>query len=560
MNIKDNMDIDNFNKIFFDDKLHEDYLLDENYYTGLLSNENLVKYLNSELHKWDERLVFCRGRGYHYGTKCKWEIISNDRCQWIISKYIVRFLTIHLVKNKQLQNAMKSLPEPPSEKEQKALVKFLQKQYAKIQKYTENEFEVDKHFKKIKELITDDDLENKLNRCELINCYRRVEKKEYIQHEDLVGEEYEKYTYIDEACAIDLRTGEIHDRSPDHYLTTETLINLDYFELYEKNKEYYISSVEELLRPILGIEKRKGMCAGLILALRLSPLPFFMVNEGSGQNGKTLLFDFVKNTFGKEFVKDAYNDFFYEGSSKDQGYDDLYGARIVLAEELKDKQVDVAFLKLVSTHHEAKFKAKYIQELQNGYWTSKVFINKNKMINLGEAGDDGGLKRRMNTCKFETTFFNSEDDICKGIKFNSSNSNHQLGSSSVNDDIENPDYQHGLFFYLLEISKKHQKDEDLFKILHNNFMKETMEVMDSQRPEYLDWIDNELEKGKEEDFILWKDWKKRVGTRNKTNWRDYIKNTFNGIYIDITTINKKTYRDVIWGVREKENNNNDELD
>ena len=61
MNIKDNMDIDNFNKIFFDDKLHEDYLLDENYYTGLLSNENLVKYLNSELHKWDERLVFCRG-------------------------------------------------------------------------------------------------------------------------------------------------------------------------------------------------------------------------------------------------------------------------------------------------------------------------------------------------------------------------------------------------------------------------------------------------------------------------------------------------------------------
>ena len=54
MNIKDNMDIDNFNKIFFDDKLHEDYLLDENYYTGLLSNENLVKYINSELHKWDE--------------------------------------------------------------------------------------------------------------------------------------------------------------------------------------------------------------------------------------------------------------------------------------------------------------------------------------------------------------------------------------------------------------------------------------------------------------------------------------------------------------------------
>ena len=556
MNIKDNMDIDNFNKIFFDDKLHEDYLLDENYYTALLSDKNLVKYLNSELHKEDERLLFSRGRAYHYGKKCKWEIISNDKAQYLISHYVVRFLRNKLVKNKQLQNAMKSLPQPYSEKEAKALEKFLIKQYGRIQKYTENEFELDKHFKKIKELISDDDLETRLNRCELINCHRRVEKKEYIQHEDFVGVEYEKYYYIDEPCSIDLRTGEIHDRSPDHYLTTETLINLNYFELYEKNKEYYISSVEELLRPILGIEKRKGMCAGLILALRLSPLPFFMVNEGSGQNGKTLLFDFVKNTFGREFVRDAYNDFIYEGSSKDQGYDDLYGARIVLAEELKDKQVDVAFLKLVSTHHEAKFKAKYIQELQNGYWTSKVFINKNKMINLGEAGDDGGLKRRMNTCKFETTFFNSEDDICKGIKFNSSNSNHQLGSSSVNDDIENPDYQHALFFYLLEISKKYQKDEDLFKILHNNFMKETMEVMDSQRPEYLDWIDNELEKGNLEDFILWKDWKKRVGTRNKTNWRDYIKNTFNAVYKD----RNSSYRDIMYGVREKENNNNDELD
>ena len=87
-------------------------------------------------------------------------------------------------------------------------------------------------------------------------------------------------------------------------------------------------------------------------------------------------------------------------------------------------------------------------------------------------------------------------------------------------------------------------------------MKETMEVMDSQRPEYLDWIDNELEKGKEEDFILWKDWKKRVGTRNKTNWRDYIKNTFNAVYKD----RNSSYRDIMYGVREKENNNNDELD
>ena len=227
-----------------------------------------------------------------------------------------------------------------------------------------------------------------------------------------------------------------------------------------------------------------------------------------------------------------------------------------MAEELKDKQVDVAFLKRVSTHHEAKFKAKYIQELQNGYWTAKVFINKNKMINLGEAGDDNGLKRRMNTCKFETTFFNYEDDICKGIKYNSKNDNHQIGSIEVNDDIENPDYQHGLFFYLLNMSIENQKDEDLLKILHDNFMKETMEVMDSQRPEYLDWIDNELEIGTEEDFILWKDWKKRVGTRNKTNWRDYIKNTFNAVYKDRTS----KYRDIMYGVREKEKKNNDELD
>jgi hypothetical protein len=128
MNIKDNMDIDDFNKIFFDDKLDEDYLLDENYYTALLSDKNLVKYLNSELHKWDERLLFCRGRAYHYGEKCKWEIISNDRAQWIVSDRIVRFLINKLIKNKQLQDAMGSLPKPESEKVAKIVEKFLQKQ------------------------------------------------------------------------------------------------------------------------------------------------------------------------------------------------------------------------------------------------------------------------------------------------------------------------------------------------------------------------------------------------------------------------------------------------
>ena len=556
MDIKKNMDIDTFNENFFDEKLNDDFLLDENYYIKLFSNENLVKYLNSELYKWDLRLVFCRGRAYYYGKFCKWEIITNDTAQCIISRNITHFLNIHLVKNKQLKNAMNNLPKPENEKQQKSQERFLNKQYSKLEKYTEDEFEVDKHFKKLKHLLTDNDLENKLNRCELINCHRRDKKTKFIQHEDFVGEEREQDYYVDEACAIDLRTGEIHDRSPEHYLTSETLINLNHFDS-EENKDHYTSSVEELIRPILGKDKMKGMFSALILALRLSPLPFFMVNQGSGQNGKTLLFDFVKNTFGNEFVKDAYNDFFYEGSSKDQGYDDLFGARIVMAEELKDKQVDISFLKLVSTHHEAKFKAKYIQELQNAYWTGKVFINKNKMINLGEAGDDGGIKRRMNTCKFETTFFGDENDICKGIKYNKKNENHKIGSLEVNDDIQNPDYQHGLFFYLLNMSIENQKDEDLLKILHNNFMKETMEVMDSQRPEYLDWIDNELEIGTQEDFILWKDWKKRVGVRNKTNWRDYIKNTFNGIYKDRTS----TYRDIIYGVREKEKEiNDDELD
>ena len=80
-------------------------------------------------------------------------------------------------------------------------VKFLYMEFCgvgdkKLYENTPEEFESIANFilekqKKIKELITDDDLENKLNRCELINCYRRVEKKEYIQHEDLVGEEYD---------------------------------------------------------------------------------------------------------------------------------------------------------------------------------------------------------------------------------------------------------------------------------------------------------------------------------------------------------------------------------
>lgn len=554
MNIKKNMDIDNFNDYYISNKelLKEDYLVSQDYWDNVFCYKNLADYHLRIA--GDNRIVHDGVKYYYFHPKKRiWVVVNIKEVICIIGDDIGNFFNCYFFKGNQLDEAWKLRKKSEDDTTKKNETAFFKKQRERCRAFISNHLEVKRlGIDSILFHLTDKEFGGRLNQKLLINVYTREIKKEWEQWgsgEDAHDIPVEIETL--EPTTIDLQSGHIYPRSPEDYMTTETNLISNYFKHKEDENDALRNLKEKIIEPICGDDEIAIMGA-YMEALRGTDQHFVCVNEGSGMNGKTKIMEFLQHTFGENIVKTVHPDLLYKiCKNRDQALHECIGARILIADEAENNQVCPKMLKKLSENFTGWVNLKYIAELVRVDLKCRLFISKNQSLNLGDSGNDGGLQRRIKAYQYKRVFYNGENDTTKQIPYDEMNENHRLADMEIENYIKDDTYRHALFLYMWDLSMKYDSNK-IIEIINKATSEKTHDLLDSYKPQWIETIEDEIEVGTPKDYILWKDFSHIPGIK-KIDFKEYLLKHFPSCqHQDRKKIKGIFYRDVFIGLKKKE--------
>lgn len=141
---------------------------------------------------------------------------------------------------------------------------------------------------------------------------------------------------------IDLRTGELYPYTEDDFITNVSDVE------YNPNApipEFFLDMISKMFEDndIKEIQKLLGYLITSDISLRK-----FIILIGKGSNGKSTLFTILMNIIGRRFTHLLPSSFLDASrNDTDRLFAELYGKRLVVFEEFKEKTIDNIFLKSV---------------------------------------------------------------------------------------------------------------------------------------------------------------------------------------------------------------------
>jgi hypothetical protein len=108
---------------------------------------------------------------------------------------------------------------------------------------------------------------------------------------------------------------------------------------------------------------------------------------------------------------------------------------------------------------------------------------------------------------------------------------------------------------LLKYSIKHQNDDENIQIINDAFMAETLEMMEDCKEEWQTWINDNIVKSDNNDWISWTKLQKILpsspsSSPKKKLFKEYILEQYPGIeMVEQKTIAGKTHRNIFYGLK-----------
>lgn len=564
MGIKGKMDIIKFNDEFLNMSIMSDeWWLNKEYWEQVLQPNtiwNIYKYKC----EFDNPIKSCNSIWY-YSEDEIWEVISKGRAVIIIGDVVRDYLKrIFLRPNSNNQKGNlynfldtelqkidnnKDKEKQEKDKDKKSMINYFDKIEDRIREYTKDYVKIKSMIDELINLSYEKDFEDKLDKSDLI--YVKAKETKTKPSEDQPFNGVELFDDDDVVCrrALNFTTGQILTRSPGDYITTQVDINMNYFK-NDEDKEDAMEEAWGILETIYP-ESLTPTILFYVMSMRGTKEAMCMVNTGTGMNGKSKMVSWLFHTFGRDFVKCIDQSFFYKNSSESNNkkiLNSIKNCRLIHCDDLDDSMIATDKLKVFSENHVIETTGLYKDGTIKTNYRARPVINKNSDINIKGKGMDGGLRRRLKT-NYHKIQFKHEKDI------DPNNNYHVLADNNIDVIIQEDYHRHALFFLLLKYSIKHQNDDENIQIINDAFMAETLEMMEDCKEEWQTWINDNIVKSDNNDWISWTKLQKILpsspsSSPKKKLFKEYILEQYPGIeMVEQKTIAGKTHRNIFYGLK-----------
>lgn len=210
----------------------------------------------------------------------------------------------------------------------------------------------------------------------------------------------------------DLEKREFRVGRPDDYISRK--VNVPYIDFDNENPETSrkIDIINDFFNKILPIESvRKYMWLTIASCLDGNPDAKFPILTGTGGNGKTILLEFLEETFGEYACKVSTTIFTAKSSSPSTASPEiarLRNVRIVSAEETEEgSTLNVARMKELTGGNKISCR-KLFEDLEEFKPQAHYFLVCNNLPKINS--DDGGTWRRIHIVEFISSFVDNPED------------------------------------------------------------------------------------------------------------------------------------------------------
>jgi P4 family phage/plasmid primase-like protien len=218
----------------------------------------------------------------------------------------------------------------------------------------------------------------------------------------------------------DLKAREFRVGRPDDYISKK--VNVEYIEYDLSDPEFKkkVNIINEFFNKILPIESvRRYMWLTLASCLEGCTDAKFPILTGTGGNGKTILLEFLEETFGDYACKVSTTIFTHKSSSPSAASPEIArirNVRIVSAEETEEgSTLNVARMKELTGGNKITTR-KLFEDIEEFKPQAHWFLVCNNLPNINS--DDGGTWRRIHIVEFISSFVDDpEAEQYKGIPY-----------------------------------------------------------------------------------------------------------------------------------------------
>jgi hypothetical protein len=337
----------------------------------------------------------------------------------------------------------------------------------------------------------------------------------------------------------DSRTKEFRAGRPDDYITKS--VGYD----FPTEASQYKSDVEDFLKKVYPNENIRNynlqMLANCITGSKFEDV--VLTHTGRGQNGKSILQQLIKATFGEYFYEIS-SSYLTKQNKMEPGnpaplYTYLNGIRIATANEPADGQkMNDSLIKIIGSKEAIQYRTLYSNVIAtlNIQFVLNIFCNNKLEYNA----NDGGMQRRLKVIDYNSKFVKEQD-----YKPNDNNiykADHKLSEKVklwrqdfmfILLNLFDPNYIYEEPIEIVNSSKKYADDNnDINKFVKDNF------IMTNDQKDFLLLKDLKLlyQSNKEYDQSKLKNLKDHLEKEFNSEFKEKAKVKINGKFVDVRSI------------------------
>ncbi len=218
----------------------------------------------------------------------------------------------------------------------------------------------------------------------------------------------------------DLAKKEFRQGRPDDYISKK--VKVDYIDIDKENPEHMrqLDFINDFFNKVLPIESvRRYMWLSIASCLEGYTTQKFPILTGTGGNGKTILMEFLQETFGEYACTVSTSIFTHKSSSPSAASPEIariQNVRLVSAEETEEgSTINVARMKELTGGNKITSR-KLFEDIEEFKPQAHWFLVCNNLPKI--TSDDGGTWRRIHIVEFISSFVdNPDDDKYAGQKY-----------------------------------------------------------------------------------------------------------------------------------------------
>jgi P4 family phage/plasmid primase-like protien len=337
----------------------------------------------------------------------------------------------------------------------------------------------------------------------------------------------------------DSRTKEFRAGKPDDYITKS--VGYD----FPTEASQYKSDVEDFLKKVYPNENIRKynlqMLANCITGSKFEDV--VLTHTGRGQNGKSILQQLIRATFGEYFYEIS-SSYLTKQNKMEPGnpaplYTYLNGIRIATANEPADGQkMNDSLIKIIGSKEAIQYRTLYSNVIAtlNIQFVLNIFCNNKLEYNA----NDGGMQRRLKVIDYNSKFVKEQD-----YKPNNNNiyeADHKLSEKVklwrqdfmfILLNLFDPYYKYEEPIEIVNSSKKYADDNnDINKFVKDNF------IMTNDQKDFLLLKDLKLlyQSNKEYDQSKLKNLKEHLEKEFNSEFKEKAKVKINGKFVDVRSI------------------------